>query len=205
MIAQTYQCFAYNGAVIDSRIVRPGPHAHPDWEDFGKQVGLFRDWTVQNDFDFQTNSSLSIVVFGINDVKNMAREHPRENDTANIIALAASVQRNMAYLYSLGLRNFLLSPSTPIDLTPQATLSSKGGFEDRFLTKQLNERLNALLRTLSQRFEQAHPGANVMYFDQDAYIRIIYEWPELFGVTDIKRFMFMLKGEMLDRGRVGFL
>ena len=80
------------------------------------------------------------------------------------------------------------SAAPPIEFTPETTMAHLGdGYADRFLTKYLHERLVELHRDLVKPFERDHPGSNLMYFDQDGYIRVMDELPGLFGMTDTRR------------------
>ena len=127
-----------------------------------------------------------------------------------IVELVEGVWYGLDQLYDLGLRNFLLLPPPPLDLTPRALLPSLGFLADTPAHRDLGALFNELLAEGVEHFEWQHTGANVFYFDQDSFVRIITDFPEIFGITDTKRYQFHVHGgdagdRYLGRGKVGFL
>jgi hypothetical protein len=105
----------------------------------------------------------------------------------------------------MGMRNFLLFTPPPIDMMPSASLPSQGGYRDRNLTKALNGDLTSQIRRLPEQFEKKHPDVNLFFFHQDYYMRLIAQWPELFGVSDPARFAVKIGDHYRDRGQMGLL
>ena len=101
------------------------------------------------------------------------------------------------------MRHFLLVLPPPVELGPLAMINDQPGYLERFLQQELNQRHIRDIRDIQREFEAEHPESNVMVFDQDSLIRIVYELPELFGVTLWARYGVSIQGEWRDGGQMG--
>ena len=152
--------------------------------------------------------TLGLLIFTITETLQRSGNPAEHNDT--IVRLVDGVWNGLDRLYDLDLRNFLLLPPPPLDLTPRAILPSLGFVADTPAHRDLGLHFIDLLAKGIEPFEEKHPGVNLFYFDQDSFVRIVTDFPELFGITDTKRYMFHVndgKGldKYLDRGQVGFM
>ena len=135
----------------------------------------------------------------------MQRSGKRNQDEIQIERLVSAIISGADRLYDLGHRSFLFISSPAIDIMPQTTLPHEGGYEDRFITKALNAHYVKFLRTQVSDFETRHNDINAMFFDLDAFERVLIAYPEAFGLIELKRYEMRIDNLLVDSGKMGFM
>ncbi|WVF68086.1 hypothetical protein IAT40_002849 [Kwoniella sp. CBS 6097] len=199
-----YWNFAKPGATVSRSVLPPGLESYGTYEtqidDF---ESLFTPSPGPSNVNWQSNDTLFVVFFGINDMRDDLHEGEGLDIPSTTQALADSLLVSTRKLYSLGARSFLFLTLPPIQYSPKYNLPGQIGHDIQHRVDHSVSSYNAFLRTAVRDFDQEHTDANVMLFDLEGYWKLILEYPELFGMTDCARFAMTVDGKRPNLGRMG--
>ncbi|WRT70452.1 uncharacterized protein IL334_007450 [Kwoniella shivajii] len=199
-----YYNLAKVGATIHHSVLPPGLEEYGTYE---TQINDFEDlftplpgpWQV----DWHSNDTLFIIFFGINDNRDDLHEGGTLDIPTTTKALVDSLMSQSRRLHSLGARNFLFMTLPPLHLSPKYKLPSQVGHDIHARVEQSIQCYNSYLRPAVKEFERELRDSNVMMFDLNQFWKLILDYPELFGITDISRFRITIDGRLPNFGRMG--
>ncbi|WVQ95764.1 hypothetical protein IAU59_002863 [Kwoniella sp. CBS 9459] len=199
-----YWNFAKPGATVSHSVLPPGLESYGTYEtqinDFEE---LFTPSPGPKNVNWQSNDTLFVVFFGINDMRDDLHEGEGLDIPSTTEALADSLLLSTRRLYSLGARSFLFLTLPPIQYSPKYNLPGQVGHDIQHRVDHSVSSYNSFLRKAVQGFEQEQSDANIMMFDLEKYWKLILDYPELFGMTDCARFAMTLDGKRPNLGRMG--
>ncbi|OCF41265.1 hypothetical protein I317_04923 [Kwoniella heveanensis CBS 569] len=199
-----YWNFAKPGATVSHSVLPPGLESYGTYEtqinDFEE---LFTPAPGPRNVNWQSNDTLFVVFFGINDMRDDLHEGEGLDIPSTTKALADSLLVSTRRLYSVGARSFLFLTLPPIQYSPKYNLPGQVGHDIQHRVDHSVSSYNAFLRKAVDDFEQEQTDANVMLFDLEKYWRLILDYPELFGMTDCARFAMTVDGKRPNLGRMG--
>lgn len=214
-----YWNFARDGATIDLQLCvawspmrrANDPSVPPRLEESGaldNQVdefqALFTPMPGPSAVDWDSATSLFVVLLGINDVREMARREfspPALHRTSS--ALPRALMSRAGKLYRSGARHFLFFTLASLADAPKYSLASGIGHNVSSLLRTATAEYNRALDPALEAFEAEFPEANAMLFDWEGLQAIVGSMPEVFGLTDCSRFEMSVGGKALDAGRQG--
>ncbi|WVQ63123.1 uncharacterized protein L199_001274 [Kwoniella botswanensis] len=203
-----YWNLAKVGATIHHSVLPPGLESYGTFE---TQINDFEDLFTPlpgpRQVDWHSNDTLFIVVFGINDNGRLNRDDLHEGGGLDIPAttkaLVDSLISQSRRLHSLGARNFLFMTLPPLHLSPKYKLPSQVGYDIHERVELSVTHFNDNLRSSVKQFEDDVGDSNVMLFDLNKFWKILLDYPELFGITDVSRFRMTIDGRLPNFGRMG--
>ncbi|KAF4447065.1 hypothetical protein F53441_9364 [Fusarium austroafricanum] len=169
--------FAYGGATVDAKIVKPYQDTVLSMVDqvnqFSNSVGKHPAGTSWNE-----ENTIAGVWMGVNDVGNSFWLQ----DAPNIVERAtARYAELLTVLYKAGLRKFVLLSVPPTQLTP--TMIKQGAESNKLLVRAI-ELYNRMLAIERIRFEHRNPGSKVLIVDTwKAFNKAIND-PKKYGAPD---------------------
>ncbi|WWC72415.1 uncharacterized protein I206_106377 [Kwoniella pini CBS 10737] len=203
-----YWNLAKVGATIHHSVLPPGLESYGTFE---TQINDFQDLFTPlpgpNQVNWNSNDTLFIIVFGINDNGRLNRDDLHEGGTLDVEsttkALVNSLMEQSKRLHGLGARNFLFMTLPPLHLSPKYKLPSQVGHDIVNRVEGSVNHFNTFLRSGVKQFERDMDDSNVMLFDLNKFWKLLLEYPELFGITDISRFRITIDGRLPNFGRMG--
>ncbi|WVW81024.1 hypothetical protein I302_103015 [Kwoniella bestiolae CBS 10118] len=203
-----YWNLAKVGATIHHSVLPPGLESYGTFE---TQINDFEDLFTPlpgpTQVNWHSNDTLFIVVFGINDNGRLNRDDLHGGGSLDVPAttkaLVDSLMSQSRRLHSLGARNFLFMTLPPLHLSPKYKLPSQVGYDIHERVEVSVKHFNDNLRSSVKQFEDELGDSNVMLFDLNKFWKILLDYPELFGISDVSRFRMTIDGRLPNFGRMG--
>ncbi|WOO80759.1 Acetylesterase [Vanrija pseudolonga] len=200
-----YWNFARDGATIDLQLVPPRLEESGALDNQVDEFqALFTPMPGPAAVDWDSATSLFVVLLGINDVREMARREfspPALHRTSS--ALPRALMTRAGKLYRSGARHFLFFTLASLADAPKYSLASGIGHNVSSLLRTATAEYNRALDPALEAFEAEFPEANAMLFDWEGLQAIVGRMPEVFGLTDCSRFEMSVAGRPMDAGRQG--
>ncbi|KAF4414629.1 hypothetical protein F53441_14723 [Fusarium austroafricanum] len=167
--------FAYGGATVDSKIVKP-------WSDTVKslvdQVDQFSNSVGKHPVSWNAENTIAGVWIGINDVGGTFYLQ----DAASIIEKATTRYFEMLeVLYQAGLRKFVLLRVPPTELTP--TMIQQGPDSNAALVKAINH-FNSQVASKLDSFRWSHSGVKTHLVDTSVAFKEAINNPQKYGAPN---------------------
>ncbi|CDS10350.1 hypothetical protein LRAMOSA03026 [Lichtheimia ramosa] len=159
---------AYNGATVNSQLVKPW---RPIVADFIKQVNLWKEHVVSS---IQWSNAVSFVWFGINDVCKSIDNEDVDDLFAKVIG---NYFEQMEMLYQSNIRSFVTINVPPVDRTSKFA-PDKDVLIDR-ITKY-----NTMLHDNTEQFRKRHTDVVIVEIDAHQLFSNYLSNPTQIGVQD---------------------
>ncbi|ORX38838.1 hypothetical protein BD324DRAFT_617506 [Kockovaella imperatae] len=208
-----YYNLARPGATISREVLPPGQE---EWGTLEDQLADFEQIFSRgsgqsnnnNNDDWQSNSTLFLMFFGINDISQLDRRTAFDSPIQQTCGqFAHALFEQSSKLYDMGARHFVFLNAHPFYRSPKYTLEGGVGHDVYGRVVDSVTWFNEAYGDEIELFRQRHPQANVISFDLFRYIDLIMDEPELFGMTETERFHMTIDdtGDETNHGRLGFV
>ena len=220
-----YYNLARPGATVSWDILRPGKEEWGTFEDqlvdfnefFGSSSSSSSDAMTDAGTEAHTEttpwdpaSTLFLLFFGINDISQLDRmDEGLVPIQSTCYAFAQGLFNLSSTLYDThSARHFVFLNAHPFFRSPKYNLPHGLGHDIQSRVVESVLWFNEAFGIEIEKFRTKHPLANVYEFDLYRFINLVLDYPEVFGVTDTKRYLMEWEEqdeeEETEFGQLGF-
>ena len=106
-------------------------------------------------------------------------------------------------LHAFGARNFLFLNAPPFHRHPKYSLPHGLGHDIQERVVESVKYFNSHFEREFAIFKEAFRDSKVLRFDLTRFVNVVLDHPEVFGMTDIERYVVEVDGELQDQGKMG--